>query len=79
MPKDNLIRFCLVSIVLLLVLIACQRGPSTSVLAADAGQYLVTDERGRVREDLTKELNDMRAKGWKLQEIKANDLRVWYK
>jgi hypothetical protein len=81
MPKDNVVRFCLISIVLLLAVIAWRVGPS-NVLAADPEQYLVTDATaGRIDPGQTKALNNLHAQGWKLVYVGwgTSGLLVWSK
>jgi hypothetical protein len=81
MPKDNVIRFCLIAIVVLLAFLAFQKNPPASVRAADAEQYLVTYPGGSVDQSRTRYLNDMHARGWKLLHggSGTTEALVWYK
>lgn len=81
MPKDNLVRFCLLSIVVLLALIAWRVRPSSNVFAAESEQYLVTDGGGNTQKPQSDQLNAMRAKGWKLVYVGwgTSGLLVWSK
>jgi len=81
MPKDTLARLCLIAIVALLTVIAYRTNPPSVVLAADAEQYLVTDKNWQIDKNATDQLNNMRAKGWKLMHVgwALDDRLVWYK